>query len=38
MSEWQFFLALVVMLPALYLTLKFIVWFADKIESKNEKK
>tara|TARA_B100000073_G_scaffold336392_1_gene331130 strand:+ start:778 stop:885 length:108 start_codon:yes stop_codon:yes gene_type:complete len=34
MSEWQFFLALGVMLPALYFTLKFIVWLADKIEKK----
>ena len=32
MGEWQFFLALGVMLPALYWTLKFIVWFADKVE------
>ena len=34
MGEWQFFLALGVLLPALYLTLKFIVWFAEKVERK----
>ena len=34
MGEWQFFLALAIMLPALYWTLKFIVWFADKVERK----
>tara|TARA_B100000085_G_scaffold645_1_gene636 strand:- start:33 stop:140 length:108 start_codon:yes stop_codon:yes gene_type:complete len=34
MGEWQFFLALGIMLPALYFTLKFIVWFADKVERK----
>ena len=34
MGEWQFFLALGVMLPALFCTLKFIVWFADKVERK----
>ena len=34
MSELQFFFALAVMLPALYFTLKFIVWIAEKIESK----
>ena len=34
MSEWQFFLALVAMLPALYWTMKLIVWFAEKVERK----
>jgi len=34
MSELQFFFTLAVMLPALYFTLKFIVWIAEKIESK----
>lgn len=34
MNEGQFFLALILMLPALYFTLKFIVWFAEKIEKK----
>jgi len=38
MGEWQFFLALAIMLPALYYTMRFIVWFADKMEEKNEKK
>ena len=38
MNELQFFFALAVMLPSLYFTLKFIVWFSDKIEIKNEKK
>tara|TARA_Y100000356_G_C11067544_1_gene187167 strand:- start:235 stop:342 length:108 start_codon:yes stop_codon:yes gene_type:complete len=34
MNEGQFFLALILMLPALYFTMKFIVWFAEKIEKK----
>jgi len=34
MKELQFFFTLAVMLPALYFTLKFIVWIAEKIESK----
>ena len=34
MSEGQFFLAIILMLPALYFTMKFIVWFAEKIEKK----
>ncbi len=38
MNEGQFFLAVAALLPALYWTLKFIVWFAEKVESKNEKK
>ncbi len=38
MNEGQFFLAVALLLPALYLTMKFIVWFADKIEEKEMKK
>tara|TARA_B100000287_G_scaffold182992_1_gene173101 strand:+ start:138 stop:254 length:117 start_codon:yes stop_codon:yes gene_type:complete len=38
MNELQFFFTIAVMLPALYLTMKFIVWISEKIESKNEKK
>ena len=38
MSELQFFLAVAALLPALYLTMTFIVWFSDKMEEKNEKK
>ena len=34
MNEGQFFLALILMLPALYFTMKAIVWFAEKIEKK----
>jgi|TARA_Y100000289_G_C3893191_1_gene135067 hypothetical protein len=34
MNEGQFFLALILMLPALYFTMKFIVWFAEKVEKK----
>jgi len=34
MSEWQFFLAVALMLPALYWTMKFIVWFAERVERK----
>lgn len=34
MGEWQFFLALAIMLPALYYTLKLIVWFAERVERK----
>ena len=38
MNEGQFFLAVAAMLPALYYTMKLIVWFSDKMEGKNEKK
>tara|TARA_A100001011_G_C13773880_1_gene620300 strand:+ start:483 stop:599 length:117 start_codon:yes stop_codon:yes gene_type:complete len=38
MNEGQFFLAVAAMLPALYYTMKLIVWFSDKMEEKNEKK
>ena len=38
MSELQFFSAVALMLPALYWTMRFIVWFSDKMEGKNEKK
>tara|TARA_B100001059_G_C17787285_1_gene557912 strand:- start:674 stop:781 length:108 start_codon:yes stop_codon:yes gene_type:complete len=34
MSEWQFFLVIALMLPALYWTMKFIVWFAERVERK----
>ena len=34
MNEGQFFLAVALMLPALYWTMKFIVWFAEKVERK----
>jgi len=34
MNEGQFFLAVVLMLPALYWTMRFIVWFAEKVERK----
>ena len=34
MNEGQFFLAIILMLPALYFTMKFIVWFAEKVEKK----
>tara|TARA_R100000030_G_scaffold71169_1_gene54750 strand:+ start:525 stop:632 length:108 start_codon:yes stop_codon:yes gene_type:complete len=34
MNEGQFFLAVALMLPALYFTMKGIVWFAEKIEKK----
>ena len=34
MNEGQFFLALILMLPALYFTMKLIVWFAEKVEKK----
>ena len=34
MNEGQFFLALALMIPALYFTMKGIVWFAEKIEKK----
>ena len=34
MNEGQFFLALILMVPALYFTMKFIVWFAEKVEKK----
>ena len=32
MNELQFFLAIAALLPALYFTLKFIVWITEKIE------
>ena len=38
MNELQFFLAITALLPALYYTMKLIVWFSDKMEEKNEKK
>ena len=38
MNVLQFFLAVAAMLPALYYTMKLIVWFSDKMEEKNEKK
>ncbi len=38
MNELQFFFTLAIMLPALYFTMKFIVWLSEKIENKNEKK
>ena len=34
MNEGQFFLAIILMLPALYFTMKFVVWFAEKVEKK----
>tara|TARA_R100001015_G_C4593634_1_gene148956 strand:- start:33 stop:140 length:108 start_codon:yes stop_codon:yes gene_type:complete len=34
MNEGQFFLAVALMLPALYWTMKFIVWFAERVERK----
>jgi len=34
MGEGQFFLAIALLLPALYYTMKFIVWFAEKVERK----
>tara|TARA_R100001015_G_C4526739_1_gene94230 strand:+ start:498 stop:605 length:108 start_codon:yes stop_codon:yes gene_type:complete len=34
MNEGQFFLAIALLLPALYWTMKFIVWFAEKVERK----
>mgnify|MGYP003141853475 CR=1 FL=1 len=34
MNEGQFFLAVALMLPALYFTMKAIVWFAEKVEKK----
>ena len=34
MNEGQFFLAVALLLPALYWTMKFIVWFAEKVEKK----
>ena len=34
MNEGQFFLAIILMLPALYFTMKLIVWFAEKVEKK----
>ena len=34
MNEGQFFLAVALMLPALYWTMRFIVWFAEKVERK----
>ena len=34
MNEGQFFLALALMIPALYFTMKGIVWFAEKVEKK----
>tara|TARA_E500000331_G_C17212476_1_gene694378 strand:+ start:668 stop:778 length:111 start_codon:yes stop_codon:yes gene_type:complete len=33
-DEWQFFLALLALVPSLYFTMKFIVWFAEKVEDK----
>jgi hypothetical protein len=38
MNELQFFFTIAVMLPALYYTMKLIVWFSEKMEEKNEKK
>ena len=38
MNELQFFLAVAALLPALYYTMKHIVWFSEKIKKKNEKK
>ena len=32
MSELQFFAAVAALLPALYFTMKFIVWITEKIE------
>tara|TARA_R100001510_G_scaffold50491_1_gene49542 strand:+ start:613 stop:720 length:108 start_codon:yes stop_codon:yes gene_type:complete len=34
MGEGQFFLAIALLVPALYYTMKFIVWFAEKVERK----
>ena len=34
MNEGQFFLALILMIPALYFTMKGIVWFDEKLEKK----
>tara|TARA_Y100001963_G_C6609750_1_gene366469 strand:- start:336 stop:443 length:108 start_codon:yes stop_codon:yes gene_type:complete len=34
MNEGQFFLAVALLLPALYWTMRFIVWFAEKVERK----
>ena len=34
MNEGQFFLAIALMLPALYWTMRFIVWFAERVERK----
>ena len=38
MNELQFFLAVAALLPALYYTMKLIVWFSDTMEENNEKK
>ena len=34
MNEGQFFLAIALLVPALYYTMKFIVWFAEKVEKR----
>jgi len=34
MNEGQFFLAIALLVPALYYTMKFIVWFAEKVENR----
>tara|TARA_R100000995_G_scaffold83827_1_gene60775 strand:+ start:325 stop:432 length:108 start_codon:yes stop_codon:yes gene_type:complete len=34
MNEGQFFLAVALLLPALYWTMRLIVWFAEKVERK----
>jgi|TARA_R100000781_G_scaffold112133_1_gene79101 hypothetical protein len=34
MGEGQFFLAIALLVPALYYTMKFIVWFAEKVEKR----
>jgi len=34
MGEGQFFLAIALLVPALYYTMKFIVWFAEKVENR----
>ena len=34
MDEWQFFLVIALMLPALYYTMKFIVWLSERVERK----
>jgi len=34
MDAWLFWLALLGLLPSVYLTLRFIVWIAEKLERK----
>tara|TARA_Y100001937_G_C7061100_1_gene303753 strand:- start:358 stop:465 length:108 start_codon:yes stop_codon:yes gene_type:complete len=34
MNAWFFWLALLLLLPSVYITLRFIVWISEKLERK----